>query len=326
MTPDTQPEQETPVFFSKGMIALIAGAVILLVVLLAAGMMQAGQAATVTPSACGEKVIAYVNANLAQAGTSASLVSVSDVSGMYAMKATYQSQTVTLYASRDCSLLFTDAINMSAAGAAQPAPQATVPPVKSARPSVDMYVMSFCPYGTQAETVMSPVIDLLGSRADIRIRYITTITGSTIDSVDSLHGPAEAAEDLRQACINKYYPDKYWDYLDSFNAACYPKWQDAAVFDTCRKNVTAALQIDTAKIDTCASGAEGLALLRADETASARDGATASPMLFVNGVRYSGARTPEAFKQAICAGFETAPAECSTVLSSVTSASTGGCG
>ena len=97
---------------------------------------------------------------------------------------------------------------------------------------------------------------------------------------------------------------------------CYPSWQNATALDSCRKNTTATLGIDSAKIDTCAQGAEGLALLKADETASAKDGATASPMLFINGVKYSGARTPEAFKQAICNSFETVPAECSTVLSS----------
>jgi glutaredoxin len=264
MTPYTKPDQESPVLFKKGILAVIAGIVILLVAILVAGMMQAGQG-TVVPPATGSGV--------------------------------------------------------------QKTPQATPAPVTSARPVVDLYVMSFCPFGTQAETVMSPVVGLLGSKADIRVRYITTITGSTVDSVDSLHGMSEAAEDLQQICLNKYYPDKYWAYLNTFNAQCYPSWQDAAVLDSCRKNTTAALSMDSARIDTCARGSEGLALLMADETASAKDSATASPTLFINGVRYPGSRTPEAYKQAICNSFETVPAECSTVLSSATaSGMTGGCG
>jgi glutaredoxin len=245
---------------------------------------------------------------------------------MYELKGRYQSQDLVLYTSKDCTLLFTNTLNMSTGSGIQQTPQATTAPIKTARPSVDLYVMSFCPYGTQAETVMSPVVDLLKSRADIRIRYITSVSGTTADSVDSLHGMPEAKEDLQQVCINKYYPEKFWPYLNAFNDACYPSWQNAAVLESCRKNTTATLGIDSAKITACAEGAEGIALLRADEAASTKDGATASPMLFINGVKYSGARTPEAFKQAICNSFETAPAECSTVLSSTSTSASGGCG
>jgi hypothetical protein len=327
MTLDTKPEQAGPVLFGKGMIAVIIGIVIILVAVLAAGMMQAGQGTVVPPADCGQKTITYVNNNLVQQGTSATLVSVTENKGLYELKIQYQSQDGTLYTTKDCTLLFTSALNMTAGSGVQQAQKTTQAPVKSARPAADLYVMSFCPYGTQAETVMSPVVDLLKSKADIRIRFITTISGTTVDSVDSLHGPAEANEDLQQICINKYYPDKFWSYLNTFNEQCYPSWQTATALASCRKNTTAALSIDSAKIDTCAQGAEGLALLRADETASANDRATASPMLFINGVQYSGARTPEAFKQAICNSFDTAPAECSTVLSSTTaSGTTGGCG
>jgi hypothetical protein len=171
------------------------------------------------------------------------------------------------------------------------------------------------------------VVDLLKANADIRIRYITTISGSTVDSIDSLHGPSEAKEDLQQICINKYYPEKYWSYISTFNEQCYPLWQNGTALASCRKNTLSALSIDSAKIDSCAQGTEGITLLKTDETGAGKDGATASPMLFINGVQYSGARTPEAFKQAICNSFETAPAECSTVLSSTSaSGTTGGCG
>jgi protein-disulfide isomerase len=325
MTPDTKPEQESPVFFGKGMIAVIVGIVIILVALLVAGMMQAGQGTVVPPAACGEKAIAYINNNLVQQGTTAQLISINESHGVYRLTGQYQSQTITLYMTKDCTLLFTNPIDMTASTGGQQSTQATQAPVKSARPAVDLYVMSFCPYGTQAETVMSPVVDLLKSKADIRIRYITTITGSTVDSVDSLHGMPEAQEDLRQICINKYYPEKYWAYINAFNDACYPSWNNATALSSCRKDTAAALSIDNAKINSCAEGAEGLAVLKVDETASAKDGASASPTLVINGVQYSGARTPEAYKQAICNSFETAPAECSTQLSSTSSAATGGC-
>jgi hypothetical protein len=327
MEPDTKSEQAGPVLFGKGTIAVIIGIVVILVLLLAAGMTQAGQGTVVPPAACSEKVITYINNNMVTPGTTVEPVSITENKGLYELKSKYQSQLIVLYATKDCSLLFTNMVNMSASADSQQAAATTPVPVKSARPGVDLYVMSFCPYGTQAETVMSPVVKLLGSKADIRIRYITTVTGSTVDSVDSLHGIAEAKEDLQQACIYKYYPEKFWAYIDTFNQVCYPQWQNGAALESCRKNTTAALSIDSAKIDSCAGGADGLTLLKTDEAASAKDSATASPMLFINGVKYSGARTPEAFKQAICNSFDTAPAECNTVLSSATtSGATGGCG
>jgi glutaredoxin len=199
---------------------------------------------------------------------------------------------------------------------AQATPVPTREPKKTARPTVDLYVMAFCPYGTQAETVMRPVKDLLASKADIRIRYITTISGSTIDTVKSLHGPSEAKEDAYQVCVMKSQPEKYWEYVRLFNEQCYPKWQDSESLGACRSNVTTTLKIDSSAIGTCAAGADAVALLKADETDADSNGASGSPTLIINGVTYVGARTPEAYKQAICNSFETAPAECSTTLSS----------
>ena len=326
MTDQIKNGQESPVLVGKGTIALIAGIVIIIAALVGTILMQTGGGPVVPPADCAARSIAYINNNLVSQGTSVSFGSVTETKGLYEIKARFQSEEIAIYATKDCTLLFTNVINMSAgSGATQAAAETPVPP-KSARPSVDLYVMSFCPYGTQAETVMSPVVDLLGSKADIRIRYITTVSGTTVDSVDSLHGMPEAKEDLFQACINKHYADKYWTYLDTFNKNCYPSWQDAAVLESCRKNTTAALGIDHAKISTCAGSAEGIALLKADEASAEKDRATASPMLFINGVKYSGARTPEAFKQAICNSFETTPAECSTVLSTTSASASGGCG
>jgi glutaredoxin len=198
-------------------------------------------------------------------------------------------------------------------------------PVKSARPSVELFVMSFCPYGVQAENAMEPVVDLLGAKADFNIRYIATVNGETPDQVRSLHGLPEAKEDLRQLCVDKYYPEKLWPYLMDLNALCYPLNRNATQLASCQQNVTATLGMDNQQIETCAIGGEGLALLKADETVTKSLKVTGSPTLFMNGQKYAGQRTPEAYKQAICARFETVPAECATNLSSTAAASTGSC-
>jgi protein-disulfide isomerase len=306
------------------MIAVIVGIIGLLIVLLVLMTMgPGGQGPAVPAQKCADNTMTYVNANLVQQGTTASLVSVDEVHGLYEVKIKYQAQDMSLYTSRDCSLLFAGgAITMNGP---KPTPAPTKAPVKTARPAVDLYVMAFCPYGTQAETVMRPVQDLLGGKADIRVRYITTVSGQTLDAVSSLHGPSEAKEDAFQVCLAKSNPGAYWEYLRLFDTQCYPKWSDSAALDTCRKNVTATLELDHAAIETCSTGAEGMALLKSDADASDANSAGASPTLIINGVKYAGARNPEAFKQAICNSFETAPEECKTILSGTSSAAAGNC-
>jgi hypothetical protein len=311
----TPPAKRT-VFFGKGMIAAILGIVALLIVLLIISTMgsSSSQETIVPIQQCAENTISYVNTYLVQPGTEVSLLATREINGLYEMKASYQSQEITLYSSRDCSLLFTSGvINMKAA---QPTPVPTKAPVKTARPTVDLYVMSFCPYGTQAMTVMRPVSDLLGEKADIRVRYITTVYGTTIENVDSMHGISEAKEDLYQVCVLKEENQHYWEYVRLFNEQCYPLWQNSIRLENCRANVTAVLGIDTASVEACTAGSDGIALLRADSEDSGKNNAGGSPTLLINGVEYRGARTPEAYKQAICNSFDEAPAECNTVLSS----------
>jgi hypothetical protein len=92
---------------------------------------------------------------------------------------------------------------------------------KTDKPTVELFVMSYCPYGVRAETAVTPLKELFGNKIDLKIRFIVQVSGSTIESVQSLHGLTEAKENARQLAIVKLYPDKYWDYLTEFNNVCY---------------------------------------------------------------------------------------------------------
>jgi Thioredoxin len=320
-------------FFSRLTITVFTGiAAVLVLFLIASAFPSFFSGPGNSSGACGDKVLRYVNQNLVQQGTPASLVSVSEDRGVYAVKILYQSGNLTLYATKDCSLLFLNTYSMNeseiaAAGTGRnTGTSGQAAPVKTTRPTVDLYVMAFCPYGTQAEGVMKPVVDLLGSKADIRVRYITSISGTTPDSIRSLHGPSEAQEDLRQVCIQHDYPEKFWTYLSMFDKSCYPQSGNVTVQDACQRNVSAQAGIDMTTIGACASGPEGLALLKTDEADSGKNQASGSPTLIINGVTYAGARTPEAYKQAICNSFVNAPAECNTTLPSQAANTAGGCG
>jgi len=303
--------------FSKSTIGVMIGIAVVIVILLALGFTQntPGLGTVISPQSCADKTLTYINNNLVSPGTSATLASVTEKRGIYEMQISYGGRNMMIFTTRDCSSLFTSMIDMTGtAGSGTATAQPVAPPIKTERPIVDLYVMAFCPGGTYAGTVMKPVAALLGSKADIRVRYLTSSTGTTVASVQSLHGMSEVKEDLRQICILKKSPEKFWDYLGKFNDACYPQYQNTALLDACQVNVTMAVGIDSKIIDSCASGEEGLALLRADEALSYKDGVSSSPTLLINGQEYSGTRTPDAYKQAICDRFVTSPAECSTIL------------
>ena len=308
-------------------IAVVAIVALIISLVALATTFSNGQNPVVSPQDCSYRVIQYVNQNLVQTGTSATLINSSEDHGLYGITIQYQSQQMTLYATKDCSLLFTNSYNLNAPAGTIQTSTTQAPPVKFDRPVVDLYVMSFCPYGTQAETAMVPVVNLLGSAADIRVRYITTVSGSTADTVSSLHGPAEAQEDLRQICIQNITPEKFWNYLAQFDTQCYPASSSDDTQKACWMNASSLAGINTAQIETCASGPQGIALLKTDESDANQNGATGSPTLIINGVTYNGARTPEAYKEAICNSFTTVPAECNTTLSgSQAATASAGCG
>ena len=316
---------------SKGMMAgLIVIAVIISVFAVILATSNPGASAAVPPQDCGTAVMSYMNANLVQANSTAQFVSVTEKNGVYAVSARYQGRNITIYATKDCSLLFTSSYNMKGGTTptptSSPTPTPVPEPVKSARPSTELFVMSFCPFGVQAETAMEPVVRLLGTKADITVRYIASVQGTTLDTVKSLHGLTEAKEDLRQLCIAKYYPAQLWPYLLDFNANCYALSKNATALDACVAAASQKAKIDNQKIETCASGSEGLALLKADEAITTANKVTGSPTLIINGQRYSGARTPDGYKQGICTRFNTPPAECSVNLSAQAAAATGSCG
>ena len=63
-------------------------------------------------------------------------------------------------------------------------------------------------------------------------------------------GDQEVEEDLRAVCIQKYYPERFWDYL-----LCRSKDINSAWWDECLGS------FDTVKVKACARGVEGVKLL-----------------------------------------------------------------
>ena len=83
--------------------------------------------------------------------------------------------------------------------------------LNSGAAKVELYVMSQCPYGVQAEQLFEDVVKKLGPDLDFRVELI----GKKGPSGDftSLHGPNEVKGDIAQLYAMKYAPAKWFDMI-----------------------------------------------------------------------------------------------------------------
>src|SRR5512147_2318688 len=72
-------------------------------------------------------------------------------------------------------------------------------------PTLEMYVMSQCPYGVQVVNAVAPVKQQLGEGLNLKIGYIGN---GSAGNFQSLHGPAEVKGDIAQLCAAKQSGDK----------------------------------------------------------------------------------------------------------------------
>ncbi len=196
--------------------------------------------------------------------------------------------------------------------------QGTVEVQKSDFPQVDLFVMSFCLYGNEAEDTMLPVYELLKDKAQFNIHFIVNTNG---DTVQSRHGQPEVDQDEREACVlQNSGTDAWWSFATYVNSNCGSDgscWEDAA----------ASAGLDSTAISSCVA-TDGLALMQENEAIANALGVSGSPTLFVNGTQSSNVYSygnSEAYKQAICDAFNVSPQECLQALGSTATGTSGSC-
>ncbi|MDD3679631.1 MAG: thioredoxin domain-containing protein [Candidatus Shapirobacteria bacterium] len=252
-----------------------------------------------------------------------SIGNIEDLGSIYSFQITIPNQgTFTSYLTKDGNFVFPSGYDTSEfkqrlltgetsleAGSVKEMP-------KSDQPIAQLFLMSFCPYGNQAEEIMIPVVDLLKDTIDIIPRYIVSKVG---DSYSSLHGDQELNQNVRELCVYKYQPEKFWGFLKEVNADC--TYENA---DTCWTGPARTLGIDINKISQC-ERQEFETLLDQEIALTEKYQVSGSPTLLINDTVYQGSRTAESFKQAMCSAFNSPPEECSTVLGGEVEAPQGGC-
>lgn len=281
-----------------------------------------------------QKVIDFLNEIALSGQVTASLIEVTEDSGVYKVSVSVEEQQHDLYASKDGKFLFGQPTDMDEARKAQAesqdSDQAGQPENinKSDRPEIDLYVMSFCPYGNQSEQAMIPAAKLLKDEADIELHYVIYSNygdGGPNYCLDeeakycSMHGIQELNQDIRELCVQKYQPERLWDFVDVVNQNC-----DYQNVDSCWEDLAKQIGINIQTVKNCQDN-EALDLLAEEVALNEKYEITGSPQLIINGQEYQITRTPESYKQAICAAFNSSPEECSQVLSEEGSSASGGC-
>jgi len=269
------------------------------------------------------KVEGFIKDNLVPPGTEVSIKSASEENGMYKVVVSVGKQEINSFITRDGKKFFPQAMDIAevekkTADQKKESEPKKVP--KADKPSVDLYVMSFCPYGNKSEDTLKPVYDLLKNKVNFNFHYIVSVEG---DNIQSLHGQKETDQDMREACVLKESgKDKWFSFVSYVNKNC---GSDGA----CWEKGAAAAGLNAAKISSCVAS-QGKDLMKAAAAEAEKNDASGSPTFLINGVKSEAVYqygNSEEYKKAICDSFNTAPAECSKTLSSATSTAQGGsCG
>lgn len=265
------------------------------------------------------KAESFINENLMPAGTKINIKGVEEVNGLYKIVVNNGGATdIDTYMAKDGKMFFPQAIDIAKmendkknAASATPVPT-PAPLVKSDKPSVELFVMSHCPYGTQIEKGILPVVAALGNKISFDVKFTDY----------SMHGDKELQEELNQYCIKTDEPAKYNSYLKCFVESASG---DSA---TCLKTAN----INTTKLASCVAATD----TKYKVTANAADkstwngnfptfniykednkkyGVQGSPTLIINGATAESGRDSASLLKTICSAFNTAPKECTTALS-----------
>jgi hypothetical protein len=258
-------------------------------------------------NAISKKAFEYVNDNLLAGQAEATMGEVVEENGLVKMTISVNGQEIDSYVTKDGRFLFPQGIDMD-----EPVLEPELPPpaevVKSDKPKIELFVMSHCPYGTQAEKGIIPVVEKLGDKIDFSIKFVDY----------AMHGKKELDEQTKQVCMMELDEDKYYDYLKCFldkgDAGAVECAEtagfDADELDTCIEETDEEFGITEAfeNQSTWSGGRFPAYQVHAEEGEAY--GVGGSPTLVVNGEKASSGRSPAAYLGTICAAFNEAPEEC----------------
>jgi hypothetical protein len=291
---------------------------IILAILLVITIISGSFGSAIGKNAAGQKVLEFANGQ----GADATLVEVNEDGAFYEVVLSIDGQQFPVYVTKDGEKFTSQLIELEA----QPqdpstnSPSAPVEVPKSNKPIVEAFVMSHCPYGTQIEKGLIPVMNLLGDKIDAEIKFVYY----------AMHpSQGEVEEQLNQYCIQKEQNPLFLEYL-----TCFLEAGDGV-------GCLASTGVDTAKLETCTTAADTefnvianledqsgwlngrFPLFDIHKAENDAYGVGGSPTLVINGKQAQAGRDSQSLLNAICGAFIEAPEECSEDLSSLGNPSPG---
>ncbi|MFZ5955598.1 MAG: DsbA family protein [Nanoarchaeota archaeon] len=265
---------------------------IILVILLIAVLLINPMSQNVSKDEAGESVVNFLNA---QTGGGVGLVNVEAQGSLYQVTVSYQNQDIPVYITSDGKNFVYNIVPLTGDAINTNTNEEKIEVPKSDKPTVELFVMTYCPYGTQAEKAMIPAIRELGTNVDAKIRFVHYF----------MHGDEEEEETYRQICIREEQPAKFLNYLECF-------LEDG--------NATRCMTKYLINVDVCMK-TKAKDYYEKDSELSQNYGVQGSPTLVINGVQASFNRSPSGALSTVCSAFNKAPNECDAELSTTSTSS-----
>lgn len=299
-----------------------------LAVVLAGCTIGGKQEVVLKPAEAAQKAEKFINDNFMKPGDKAVISNPVLEDGLYKFDVKLPTgKTVQSYISLNGEKIFPQAVSLASTTDQQvnatadqtQSPSATdqkaVSVPKTDKPVVEAFVMSYCPYGTQIEKGLLPVVEALGNKINFAVKFVNY----------SMHGEKEVKENLNQYCIQTEQSSKFDNYLKCFlnssdASSCY---KTAGVDET--KLTACATKIDTKyditkNLNDKTTWVGSYPPFNIDKAENEKYNVQGSPTLIINGQEAQAGRDSASLLKAICGAFKTAPAECSKQLSSATPA------
>ncbi len=160
-------------------------------------------------------------------------------------------------------------------------------------PTMQVFIMSHCPYGAQIVKGLLPVWEKFQSKANIELRFVSY----------TMHGPQEDLDNNRILCIREEQSTKLLAYLNCF---AYGDGSEAS-----SQSCITSTGVDKTKLDSCVTN-NAATYMKVDTDLNTQYGVQGSPTIILDGKEASVyPRDPASVAKALCDAFSSKPSECS---------------
>lgn len=299
---------------------------VVIIVIAAAGYayFSAMNSNVLSPEEAKAKAEEFINNNLMQAGQKATVKEITLDNDLYKLVIDIgNGQDIDSYLTKDGTKFFPQVLDIeeteqknnedSDSPTANQTPAATVS-TQNDKPTVEIFVMSHCPYGTQIEKGILPVLATLGDKIDFSLKFCDY----------AMHGQKELNEQLAQHCIQKEQNDKFISYLTCFLEAgesdsCLTKaGVNVSQMNSCVASTDEQYKVTELFNDESSWRGGRYPQFNVDKDDASKYGITGSPGLVINGEKISSSRDSASLLKTICSAFDEQPEECSEELSATT--------